>query len=100
MKEEFLEKAFEIAKNDFVDMINEMGIKDLGQDDIVMQKLWNLGSQILPKAEKEGMYEELYQLQGHNGLFIIGETISGFAAVNQLEFVLRHKESWYKKMIK
>ncbi len=28
MKEEFLEKAFEIAKNDFVDMINEMGIKE------------------------------------------------------------------------
>lgn len=93
-------ETYESCKNNsFNYLVNEMGIKDLSKEDLIQENLWSLGSQILPEAEKAGMHEKMHELQGHQGLFFIGETLSGFTVPNQMEFVLKHIDDWHQIMI-
>ena len=75
-----------------------LGIKGLSINDLIKDKKWNIGSQFLPNGEKNDCYEILYQLQGKNQLFFIGETVAGFTVPNQIDFIKKFSKQWVETM--
>eukprot|EP01084_Bolivina_argentea_P210995 358980_1 len=73
--------------NKFVSYYNQFYGLNVNKEDISQIFSWFHYSEITTEGERNNFYQRIKELQGKNGLFIIGETVSGITVPNVVSYI-------------